>query len=68
MRRDELEKEIKIYEDNINALSGLLLHTYGTRLKDISKLTIIKEYSKKLENAKKELAKLEKIKVENNLD
>ena len=68
MRRDEIEKEIKIYEDNIQALSSLLIHSYGTRLKDISKLNIIKDYSKKVEDAKKDLAKLEKIKIENNLD
>ena len=68
MKREELLKEIAICEDNIKALSGLMLHNYGTRLKDISKVGIVKDYSKRLENAKKELAKLENKNIKDNLD
>lgn len=59
MSKEDLLNEIQECEFCINGLSGLMKEMYGAKDTAIKKNALIKEYTKRIEKAQKELDKLE---------
>ena len=64
MSKEDLEKEIDICSDMIKGIQDMLQEFYGTKEQYFSKIALLKCYSERLYNARREYAKY----IEEDLD